>query len=523
MSRIVSVWLERWPIRRLLRAQAIHGSATPVDPERPLVLSVDASGGPRIAALNEAAEEAGLGVTGRIADARALVTDLQIRPAAPAADDAALRRLALWATRYTPTVALWGEAEGADGLFLDVTGATHLLGGEEGLVADLGSRLRRLGLPARLALAGTCGAGWALARFGARRAIVIPPGQEEEALGNLPVEALRLPEPVRIRLRRLGFKRIADVMHEPRAPLATRFGKILIRRLDEALGCIPEPVAPLTPLPEYRTARQLLEPIGTHDAIVAVIMDLMADLAPALERDGVGARHLQIRLHRVDGEVGLVEIGLAMATRSPDHVGRLTRLKLESMGNALDAGHGFELMQLHVIAAEPLATRQLTLAGSPPNEAAERLSGLIDVLRQRFGSGSVRRLAARESHIPERAVRALPYGAEELAEELAWMAETGLTLRPLLLLSPPEPADAIAPDIEEPPRRFRWRGTLHDVAHAQGPERIAPEWWRDRARDLTRDYYIVENRAGLRLWMFRHGLPGRDPVPPRWFVHGLFA
>jgi protein ImuB len=189
------------------------------------------------------------------------------------------------------------------------------------------------------------------------------------------------------------------------------------------------------------------------------------------------------------------------------------------LGGALDAGHGFELLQLHVVAADPMTIRQLALAPPPEGETAERFAGFIDVLRQRFGNDNVRYLWPRESHIPERAVRALPHNADGPP----WLTETGPVLRPLLLLSPPEPADAISPDVEEPPRRFRWRGTLHDVAHAEGPERIAPEWWRGRARELTRDHYMVENRAGLRLWMFRHGLPGQEPIPPRWFVHGLFA
>ncbi|HEV2559127.1 MAG TPA: DNA polymerase Y family protein [Microvirga sp.] len=517
MARIVSVWLERWPVRRLLRDQQARGSSAPVDDATPLVLAVDAAGGPCIAALNEAAERAGLSSRGRIADARALVSGLQIRPADPAADDAALRRLALWAMRYTPTVALWSEPEGADGLFLDVTGGTHLFGGERALLGDLGARLQRFGLSARLALAGTPGAAWALARFGARRATLVPAGGEGEAVSPLPVEALRLPEDVAIRLRRLGFKRVADLMHEPRAPLTTRFGRILVRRLDEAFGRVPEAIVPLSPPPAYSAARPLLEPIGTQAAIVAVTMDLMADLLPALERDGVGARDLRLTLHRVDGETATVDLGLAVPTRSPAHVGRLMQLKLESPDGAPDAGHGFELLRLDVTAAEPVATRQLVLAPSPESGAAARFAGLIDALRQRFGEASVRHLRPRESHIPERAVRSLAY-------EAGWPAwpEEGPALRPLLILSPPEPADTLLPDRDEPPQRFRWRGILHHVAHAEGPERIAPEWWRGRIGEVTRDYYLVEDRAGLRLWMFRAGRPAL-PAPPRWFVHGLFA
>ena len=174
MTRVVSVWLPRWPIFRALAAQAKNPSSKQVDPDRPFVLAVAGSGGPRIAALNEAAEAAGLATGDLLADARARAEFLQVRDADPAADDAALRRLALWATRYTPTASPWNEENGADGFFLDIEGAAHLFGGEAALLADLASRLEKnFGLPARLAVAATAGAAWALSRFHTGRAFVL--------------------------------------------------------------------------------------------------------------------------------------------------------------------------------------------------------------------------------------------------------------------------------------------------------------------------------------------------------------
>src|ERR1041384_2536411 len=154
MSRIVSVWLPRWPILRFLNAQA-RDLVRPIDPRRPFVLAADASGGPRVAALNAIAETEGLAIGDSLADARAKAAALQVRPLDRAGDADALRRLALWATRYTPTVSPWDEKSGADGFFLDVEGAAHLFGGEEKLLADLSERLDRFGLPARLAVADT--------------------------------------------------------------------------------------------------------------------------------------------------------------------------------------------------------------------------------------------------------------------------------------------------------------------------------------------------------------------------------
>ena len=100
--------------------------------------------------------------------------------------------------------------------------------------------------------------------------------------------------------------------------------------------------------------------------------------------------------------------------------------------------------------------------------------------------------------------------------------------RPVRLFQPPEPIEAqwVLPD--DPPFRFTWRRRSHRVLHADGPERVAEEWWTsDNAADprdsgdRIRDYYRVEDEEGRRFWLYRVGLPG-DP-PPRWFVHGIFA
>src|SRR5271170_2341544 len=192
MSRIVSVWLPRWPIYRFLAAQARDHCGKPVDPDRPFVLASAGSGGPRIAALNDDAEEAGLTIGEPLADARAKAGFLQVRDVDTAADDAALRRLALWATRYTPTASPWNETNGADGFFLDIEGSSHLFGGEERLIADLAGRLENFGLTIRLAVADTPGVAWAISRFHKASLFVLPSGEEAEALSPLPIEALRL-------------------------------------------------------------------------------------------------------------------------------------------------------------------------------------------------------------------------------------------------------------------------------------------------------------------------------------------
>jgi protein ImuB len=155
--------------------------------------------------------------------------------------------------------------------------------------------------------------------------------------------------------------------------------------------------------------------------------------------------------------------------------------------------------------------------------SAEGLAQLIDRLRHRLGPRAVARFHTRESHIPERAEELRTADAAALHSEAEKSGPHAPALaRPILLLSPPEPAEVMAPVPDGPPLRFRWRGVVHQVAEAEGPERIAPEWWR-RTTEAERDYFIVEDSAGCRFWLFRHGLYGHGDTIPQWFVHGVFG
>ena len=546
MSRIVSVWLPRWPIKRFLTAQVISPAGKPIDPERPFVLAVPATGGLRIAAMNEAAEDAGIVVGDPVADARAKADSLQVRAADSAADDAALHRLALWATRYTPTASPWIEENGADGFFLDIEGAAHLFGGEESLLADLAGRLDRFGLPARLAIADTPGMAWALSHFDLAPQSILPVGGKAAALSAMPIEALRLSGETRALLRRLGVKSVGALLDKPRAPFAARFADELLRRLDQALGRRDEPLIPVTAPPVYHSLNYLLEPIVSQQAILARACRLMQHLVHVLVRDEVGARALRLSLYGVDGTIETIDIGLTSPTRSVPHVTRLIDLKLEALAAMHDGGFGFEAIGLAVTRAESMPGRQTELnvsaVHSPPQDDAERGAVLIDALRQRLGPDRVRQFEAVPRHIPEcaetlteinDALSSLPAKRSNLlarsdpplSGEGHWPIEE--KTRPLLLLPQAEPTEVTALIPEGPPRRFRWRGVTYDITGAQGPERIADEWWRapypSRGGVPTRDYYLVEDGEGHCFWLYREGLYGRETATPRWFVHGLFA
>jgi protein ImuB len=469
--------------------------------------------------LNEAARQSGLAPGELLSNARSKVLDLHVREADPAADAAALKKLGLWCLRYTPLVAAWDEESGADGLFLEVEGSVHLFGSEAGLLADLARRLGGFGLASRLAIADTAGAAWAVVRSSGGAAMIVPPGGEERALEDLPLAALRLPADTEALLRRLGLRRIGQLMHEPRAPLAARFGAGLLTRLDQALGRAPEPLTALVPPPAYHAHATFLEPVAEEAHVVEAARRLLGTVSEDLARDGRGARRLRLLLFHVDGNVRALEVGLAAPSRDMAHMARLIALRLDRLSTGLEAGFGFEAAALHVVCAERLADTQGVLASEDERSGAagSGLAELIDRLEQRLGSGAVRRLEPRESHIPERAVSSRP-AADGLPAPWKAIARA----RPLLLFPRPEAAEVMALIPEGPPRQFRWRGVLHPVAAAEGPERIAPEWWRRDGGGAERDYYVVEDESGRRFWLYRAGRYGGSAAP-RWYVHGVFA
>jgi protein ImuB len=444
-----------------------------------------------------------------LADARALVPDLRTAPADPDDDRAALASLADWCVRWTPAVSLDGD----DGLLLDITGSAHLFGGEERLAEDLVHRLARAHIAARASVASTPGAAWAVARFGT--VPVVAPEDMRSALGPLPTAALRLPMPLVETLHRLGLRRVADLLPLPRAPLVARFGAALVRRLDQVLGRAEDPMTPRRPASAWRSRMAFAEPIARREDIEATLRRLLDELCPRLAKARRGARTLELLLCRVDSTAQAITIDTARASHDATHLARLFAEKLDGV----DPGFGIETAILEAVTTDRLDPHQTAFEGE---RSSADVASLIDRLRNRLGKRSVFRVTAVDSHIPERAVTVAPViGAPTLgpAGERAWPDDLA---RPIRLLPCPEPIDAEACRATGTLLDFEWRGVRHRIARTEGPERIAPEWWRAAANARTRDYYRVEDDAGRRFWVYRT-LPRDESETSRWYLHGLFA
>lgn len=484
-----------------------------------MVLVSETAHGPRIDSANRAAREAGARPGMRLADARTLYPQLQAIPSDPAGDRDTLERLALWAQRWGP----WSALDPPDGLLVDVTAVAHLFGGEERLLVDVQAALARGGFAARCAIAPTAGAAWALAHYGPERAILSPCIDEgiPHPLADLPVAALRLDDDVLMVLRRLGLKRLGELGGIGRDALARRFrdrkspAANPLMRMDQLLGRMPEPLLPVTAPDLPLVQRRLMEPIRHRTLLDRVMVDLADDMVRQLEGCAQGARRLELGLWRVDGEVIVRQLELAAASRDAGHLVRLFAGKLDD----IDAGLGIELARLRANWCEPLALVQGEIEA-----AAERhgiaLSALVDRLSVRLGARAVSRPVLHPSHIPERAQRWQP----PLAPEPAMQEQLRFHARPLKLLDRAEPIAVLYASPDGYPQRFRWRGQVHEVARVEGPERIAPEWWRERGTARLRDYYRVEDGQGRRYWIYRLGLAGdgRGGMP-EWFLQGLCA
>ena len=458
--------------------------------------------------MNAAAEAEGLWAGQKLADAMVLHPSLLTADFEPEADAQALVRLADWCVRFSPAVAV----DPPDGLFLDVTGAEALWGGEAALLDDFVTRLGAADVPVRAAIADTPGAAWATARYGDGRAVL--PSGAADRLEPLPVAALRVDVETEASLKRLGLKTVGAVLDLPRDQLVRRFGKGLLLRLDQAVGMAEEAlVFRRAPTPWFER-RAYGEPISLLDDFVRALEDVAATLCVRLEAEGKGGRRFEAIFHRADGEAFPVRIGTSLPSRDPARLVKLFAPRLE----AIDPGFGIEAVTLTAGRVETLDCRQQTLDAR--EEEAEGVALLVDRLSNRLGEDRVWRATPHESWTPERAVTRAPAMSKP---DRSWDPERP---RPLRLFARPEPIEAMAPVPDDPPVRFTWRGVSRRVRRAEGPERIAQEWWRDAAAepgpDRVRDYYRVEDEEGGRFWLFRAGLYAADR-PPRWFVHGLFG
>lgn len=497
-KRFLTIWFRYLKTDWLTRRQPdLHGM--------PFVLASPDHGRMVITSTNALAQAQGIDNGTVVADARVIIPSLQVFDDNDGLSKKLLNRFAEWFIRYTPVVAV----DPSDGLILDITGCTHLWNGEEQYLHNIIERLKSLGYYVHAAIADTIGAAWAVAHYG-KKLSIIDSGRQTAALVSLPPEALRVEFEIVERLHKLGLGRIGNFMAMQRSALRRRFGTELLQKLDQALGFEEEVIFPVQPLEPYNERLPCLEPIVTATGIEIALKRLLEPLCNRLRQEQKGLRTAIFKCYRVDGKIQEIQIGTNRATHNGTHLFKLFEIKIETIEPAL----GIELFTLEAKKVEDVSPIQEKLWQSTSGLDNLNLSELLDRFNNKFGPNHVHRYLPDEHYWPERSIKA----ASSLSEKstTTWKVNKP---RPLLLLSKPELINVTAPIPDYPPMLFRYKGKLHKIIKADGPERIEQEWWLHQGQH--RDYYCVEDEEGHRYWLFRLGHYGDKSY--QWFIHGFFA
>lgn len=473
MQRVLCAWLPNWPLQRARLARREHKPG-------PLTLYAKQRGALRVVASSHYPVGRPLA---EVAVGRTEQHD-------PYADEKALFQLAAWCEQFSPCVGV----ELPDTLCFDITGLDALFGDEERLFHLVAKSFERIGMTARIAVADTLGAAWALAHF----------SDGEQAIGDLPVAALRLSDEVGL-LAELGVGRIGQLLKIPRDALASRFGPPTLLRIDQMTGQVAEPIVSHRPPPEIVVETRLDYPLDNRQALETVFAKLIERIAGQLADRLQGAIRIECELNCERQPVRFV-IGLFRACAKPAHLFELAQMQLEraSLPGPITGA------KLSVLLSAPLEAWQQELFESSHREDRRQVGLLVDRLSNRLGREAVVRASPLPEAQPELAVWYEPLtGARSRASKQSWKPLP----RPLRLEREPEPLEVLSVAPHGPPIRFHWHG-LHTVARHWGPERIQTGWW--RGHYVQRDYYRVETEVGRRFWLFRN-LPDDD-----WFLHGVF-
>lgn len=496
-KRYLSIWFRHLPTDRMVR---LH----PELRNKPFLLYAPERGRMVVRASSRVLDKEGIVPGMAVADVRAILPSVEVFPDDPVSAGKLLKGLAEWFLRYTPVAAI----DPPDGLMLDITGCTHLWGGELSYLKSIILRLRKGGYDVHAAIADTISAAWAMAHY-SKNGIIVEPGRQAEALRSLPPAALRLEATILQRLEKLGFRQIGQLSRIPRSNLRRRFGDVLLIRLGQALGTEPEILNPVQPAPLFQEWLPSLEPIRTAKGIEIALQRLLDTLCERLFNEGKGMRTGTFKGYRVDGKTGQISIGTNQASRNAAHLFKLFELKIPE----IEPAPGIELFVLEATLVEEVSETQEAL-WSMGNSNHTAIAELLDNIAGKVGMNSIHRYLPQEHHWPEASIKEVSSLVE--GPETAWHTDRP---RPLHLLPNPVPIEVMVTLPDYPPLHFRYKGNLIKVAKADGPERIEQEWWLQKGP--PRDYYYVEDENGARYWLFRLGT--YDNGDPRWFLHGFFA
>ncbi|MFK7822313.1 MAG: DNA polymerase Y family protein [Planctomycetaceae bacterium] len=565
MKRIMCIWLPGWPLQRLSLEK-------PELKKQTLVIFEDSGRGKfQIVACSRRALKMGVRPGIPKAEAEALLhfavtadtpqqnasrptgpqdgmregclsssSDPHFEPYDPEADRNRLRDLAVWCRRFSPVVGV-EDADRPECLLINLEGITHLFKNERAMARHVLDELQKVRIFAKVAIADTVGMAWAATHYGMGRPgppskqnhpVLIPAGDGRTVLQSLPVGALRLPEAVVETLAELDLRHVRQLFKLPKSTLPSRFGDVLHKRIDQALGEIAEPITPELP-PRPTIERWQFEYVISDRRVIEMAIErLLTRTLHSLEADRHGIQRAHILLQGELGELTDFTVGLIRPTASLPHLMRLVKTQLETVTTPNDICE----ITVELISSAPLDPRQETLfACRDETKARRERDQLFERMSSRLGEEAVMLAHAIPDPQPERAFRFEPVTRGEVLsptenKSAGWSPPNSgstqqqadsfeqrtqsVSVRPLNLKREVKQIDVVTVSGHSPPYNVRWHGRVHPVVKSWGPERIHTGWWRDA--NTVRDYYRIETDQGVQLWVFQNVQNGE------WFLHGVF-
>jgi protein ImuB len=590
------IWLPNWPSQRASVAKRQADLPKAVGPI--ILFRRDSRRGNLVATANQTARRAGILPHMPLSQCGPLCPDATLIEYDPQSDVEALVQLAESAQCFSPIVGLesldpdiWAgrSVHEPHSLLMDVTGVTELFQGEAEFTQAVHRWMLQRGFLAVIAIANQVGQAWALANYTYRNAIAdkllqmeaATPGDSAAAgdlasiiihdnlnnessagIVNLPIEALRLDVSNCSKLHRLGIRRISQLTALPRSGLTSRFGEILLRRLDQTVGHQDEPIQSLHVTPELECDETLEFSTPHRDDVRNKIEAQIQCLARRLDSLGQGALRVVCRISLeqnafdVDDAVfsvqdqsdsttslpkskqtlaSVLQIGLFQPTSDAEHLMWLMQTQIDAPSFRLDGSYWAKGIRTQITLAAPLKWSQGSLFESESAKHRDAIAKFVDNVSVRLGRSSVLTPVSLPNPLPEatfawrpmtgwrrdgqqqdskRKLRRAPkrdYQSEEITigpnKEDVWRRPTQLLATPLSL-QVTEFSKLGTPQIVCYPR------SNVSVMHCVGPERIESGWWHGATQ--RRDYYRVALENGVWLWCFL------DQGTRSWFLHGIF-
>ncbi len=418
--------------------------------------------------------------------------------------------MASWALRFTPLVGVDYER----GLVLDITGTKRLHAGQENLLLKISNALETRGITARLCIAPTIGAAWAVAQCSSEKISLVKSAELKAYLLPLPLCALRLAPDVIQALEQIGVCTVQELIKLPRKGLSQRFGPEPLLRLDQAFGIRSEILECLHPSDALTESLAFDVPLTNHAILKAAILKLLKNLLLKLERQLLKAALFRIECFQAGKLAFKKELALYGSSNNFSHISSI----IESALERLQAADGIGAIRVSALQTIRQISTQSDFERQGRDLDLKKAEGeLINSLSARLGHENLALLELRESFVPENS-----YGYAALKAKQAPITETGPLTRPSYIFKTPQPILAISLLPDRPPTRIIWNEETLQIISAAIPEKISLEWWQhviapQEQRQLKdRLYFRVQDHLGRWLWVFRDS-------DMRWFVQGVWS